>query len=84
MASRRIQYGIAPAVIRQMVDAFQDGVALADDHGTITLANRRLDTMFGYRHDELLGHPIEFLIHRTCTTGTAGCGPATTAPPGPG
>lgn len=53
---------VAPAVIRQMVDAFQDGVALADDHGTITLANRRLDAMFGYRHDELLGHPVEFLI----------------------
>ena len=53
---------VAPAMIRQMVDAFQDGVALADDHGTITLANRRLDAMFGYRHDELLGHPVEFLI----------------------
>lgn len=53
---------VVPAVIRQMVDAFQDGVALADDHGMITLANRRLDAMFGYRHDELLGHPVEFLI----------------------
>ena len=50
------------AVLRQMVDAFQDGVALADDHGTITLANIRLDAMFGYQHDELLGHPVEILI----------------------
>jgi len=45
-----------------MVDAFQDGVVLVDDHGTITLANMRLDAMFGYQHDELLGHPVEFLI----------------------
>ena len=50
------------AVLRQLVDAFQDGVALADDHGTITLANMRLDAMFGYQHDELLGHPVEILI----------------------
>ena len=53
---------VPPAVLRQMVDAIQDGVALADDHGTITLANPRLDAMFGYQHDELLGHPVEFLI----------------------
>ena len=53
---------VPPAVLRQLVDAFQDGVALADSHGTITLANMRLDAMFGYQHDELLGHPVEFLI----------------------
>ncbi len=53
---------LPPAVLRQVVDAFQDGVALADDQGTITLANPRLDAMFGYHHDELLGHPVEFLI----------------------
>ena len=49
-------------MLRELVDAFQDGVALADDHGTITVANRRLDVMFGYQQGELLGHPIEFLI----------------------
>ena len=49
-------------MLRQVVDAFQDGVALANDHGMITLANLRLDAMFGYQHDELLGHPVEFLI----------------------
>jgi two-component system, NarL family, sensor histidine kinase DevS len=53
---------VPPDVLRHMVDALPDGVALADDHGTITLANMRLDAMFGYQHDELLGHPVEFLI----------------------
>ena len=59
---QRASKAVAPAVLRQMVDAFQDGVALADDHGTIMLANLRLDAMFGYRHDEVLGHPVEFLL----------------------
>ena len=45
-----------------MVDAFQDGVALADDHGTVMLANLRLDAIFGYQRDEVLGHPVEFLL----------------------
>ncbi|HUN34524.1 MAG TPA: PAS domain S-box protein [Trebonia sp.] len=53
---------VDPAVLRQMVDAFQDGVALADDHGTVMLANLRLDAMFGYQRDEVLGHPVEFLL----------------------
>ena len=53
---------VAPAVLGQMVDAFQDGVALADDHGTIVLASLRLGAMFGYQHGEVLGHPVEFLV----------------------
>ena len=54
---------VAPAVIRQMVDAFQDGVALADDHGTITLANRRLDTETAQ---------LEDLAAHVCAAVTAG------------
>jgi two-component system, NarL family, sensor histidine kinase DevS len=49
-------------MLGQMVDSFQDGVALADDRGTIVLASLRLDEMFGYQHGEVLGHPVEFLV----------------------
>ncbi len=52
----------APAVIRQTFDAFQDGVALANDDGTITLANMALEAMFGYQHGELVGQPVEYLV----------------------
>jgi anti-anti-sigma factor len=62
LARRGASKAVAPAVLRQMVDAFQDGVALTDDHGTIMLANLRLDAMFGYQHGEVLGHPVEFLL----------------------
>jgi PAS domain S-box-containing protein len=45
-----------------MIDAFDDGVALADSDGTLVLANRRLEEMFGYPYNELAGHPVERLI----------------------
>ena len=53
---------VFPAVVWQLVDAPQDGVALADSDGAIALANTRLQQMFGYQHAELLGQPIEFLL----------------------
>ena len=53
---------ITPAVVWKLVDALQDGVALADSGGTIALANTRLEEMFGYQHAELLGQPVESLV----------------------
>jgi PAS domain S-box-containing protein len=49
-------------VVWQLVNALQDGVALADNNGAIALANTRLEQMFGYQHAELLGQPIELLL----------------------
>jgi anti-anti-sigma factor len=53
---------ITPAVVWKLVDALQDGVALADVHGSIALANTRLETMFGYPDGKLTGRPVEMLI----------------------
>ena len=53
---------ITPAVVWKLVDALQDGVALADSNGAIALANTRLEQMFGYQHAELLGQPVELLL----------------------
>jgi PAS domain S-box-containing protein len=53
---------ITAAVMWQLVDALQDGVALADSNGAIALANTRLEHMFGYQHAELLGQPVELLF----------------------
>ena len=53
---------IAPAVLRELIDAFPDGVALADDHGMLTLANARLADMFGCDRAELVGRGVESLI----------------------
>lgn len=61
-SSDRPAAAVTPAVLWRLVDAFHDGVALADSDGTIVLANRRLEEMFGYEHAELDGSPVERLI----------------------
>jgi anti-anti-sigma factor len=53
---------VTGAVVWQLVNALQDGVALTDDNGAVALANTRLEQMFGYQHAELLGQPIEVLL----------------------
>ena len=73
---------ITPAVVWKLVDALQDGVALADGGGTIRLANSRLEEMFGYRHGQLTGRPVESLMpahvheadrgHRACNARAPG------------
>jgi PAS domain S-box-containing protein len=50
------------AVLRQLVDALDDGVALAAEDGTIVLANRKLAAMFGYQPVALAGQPVEVLV----------------------
>ncbi len=50
------------AVLRELVDALDDGIALADEDGTIVLANRRLAATFGYQFEALAGQPVEVLI----------------------
>ena len=53
---------ITPAVLWNLVDALDDGVALVGDDGVLALASRRLEEMFGYARGELAGHDVESLI----------------------
>jgi PAS domain S-box-containing protein len=50
------------AVLRHLLDALDDGVVLADEGGTIVLANRRLGAMLGYQPAELVGRAVEELV----------------------
>ena len=61
-AGRRGPDVITPGVLWNMIEAFNDGVALADGQGTLVLASRRLAKMFGYPHTELPGQTVEHLI----------------------
>jgi len=54
--------GITPAVLWGLVDALDDGVVLSTEDGTLVLANRRAEDMFGYRPGELTGQPVESLV----------------------
>jgi PAS domain S-box-containing protein len=53
---------VTQGLLWKMIDAFDDGVALADGEGTLVLANRRLEEIFGYPCSELVGYPVERLI----------------------
>jgi anti-anti-sigma factor len=53
---------LTAAVLRQVVDALADGVALTDDDGVLVLVNRRMAEMFGYQPGELAGQHVEVLI----------------------
>ena len=60
--SDRNRGAVTSAEARSLLDALQDGLALADDDGVLALASRRLEEMFGYEHGELLGQTVELLI----------------------
>ena len=53
---------ISPGVLWNVIEAFSEGVALTDGEGTLVLASRRLEEMFGYQPTELTGQPLERLI----------------------
>jgi PAS domain S-box-containing protein len=53
---------MTPAVVGELLDALDDGVALAGSDGILALASARLEEMFGYQRDELAGRPVESLI----------------------
>jgi PAS domain S-box-containing protein len=55
----RLRAVLTPAVTVGIVEACLDGLALADEFGTMLLANRRVEEMFGYDRSELLGSPLE-------------------------
>jgi anti-anti-sigma factor len=53
---------ITPAVLWQVLDALDDGLALTGEDGKIALVNQRCAEMFGYRCEELTGLPIDELV----------------------
>ncbi|HWU84748.1 MAG TPA: PAS domain S-box protein, partial [Rhodocyclaceae bacterium] len=48
--------------LADMIDFAPDGVLMMDRQGQIVQVNRRVETMFGWEHDSLIGQPIEALV----------------------
>ncbi len=46
----------------EVVEAMPDGVVIVDQRGTMTLVNREMERLLGYRRDEMLGQPVEMLL----------------------
>ena len=49
-------------LFRLAIESSPNGVAIVASAGTIVMANARLESEFGYEHDELIGQHIEVLV----------------------
>src|SRR5215470_14002722 len=47
---------------RALLEAAPDAMVIVDASGHITLVNGQTEKLFGYKREELLGHPVENLI----------------------
>ena len=54
---------------KQLVDAAQEGIWVADDRGEITYANQRMAELLGYHNGALIGRRVHDLIDATARAG---------------
>ncbi|MDH3293642.1 MAG: PAS domain S-box protein, partial [Acidimicrobiia bacterium] len=45
-----------------ILESSPDGIVITDQDGRILLVNERIEALFGYRREELVGEPIELLV----------------------
>jgi len=55
--------GMTDARLLEVVEAIPDGVVIVDADGLIVLANLEMSRLVGYTREQMLGQPIEMLIH---------------------
>src|SRR5262245_58989925 len=48
--------------LRALLESASQGIVVVDPRGDIVLVNARLEAMFGYRREELLGQKLEILV----------------------
>src|SRR5207244_5715910 len=49
-------------IFERLVDAAPDSIAAIEANGTIQLANRQVEELFGYTRERLIGAPVEMLM----------------------
>ena len=53
---------LAEERFRLVVDAASAAMIMANKEGRMILVNKRAETLFGYKRDELIGQPVEMLV----------------------
>ncbi|MEX2175127.1 MAG: histidine kinase dimerization/phosphoacceptor domain -containing protein [Pirellulaceae bacterium] len=53
---------------RQVVEAAPNGMIMFDEAGRIVLLNAQVERLFGYSKGDLMGRPIEILVHQRYRT----------------
>jgi two-component system sensor kinase FixL len=53
---------LAEERLRLVVDATATAMIMVNKEGRITLINKRVETLFGYKRDELIDQPVEMLL----------------------
>jgi len=60
LSEMRLQ--ISEAHLTSIFEASPDALLISDPQGTVIMANRQVESLLGYRADELLGQAIEILV----------------------
>ncbi len=53
---------VPPELARSALDAAPDAMIIIDEAGIICFANRQVDSIFGYGHEDIVGRPVEILL----------------------
>ena len=54
---------LSDSTLDSLLDASPDAMLAIDDAGLIVLVNAQTERLFGYRREELIGRPVELLVH---------------------
>jgi PAS domain S-box-containing protein len=57
-----VPYKLADSRFRELIEEAPDAILQVDERGTIVIANRTAERMFGYTREELLGSNIDQLV----------------------
>ena len=63
---------VAESLVRELLDRAPDAIIGVDEAGTIVLVNARVEALFGYSRDELVGRPVEILVPERARPGHPG------------
>jgi PAS domain S-box-containing protein len=59
----RTDHGVeAEERFRALLESAPDAMVIVDSDGLIRLVNAQTEAMFGYRREQMLGHPVEMLV----------------------